>query len=127
MRHLADTHTLLWAAHAPERLSAAARAALEDGDAVIFFSFASVWEIAIKLGLKKLRLPEPLPELIDGLRLRGFRHLPMQVADAVCVSTLPLHHRDPFDRMLIAQAKVHSLTLISADPSMSAYDIDVLW
>jgi PIN domain nuclease of toxin-antitoxin system len=127
VRHLADTHTLLWAAYAPQRLGESARLVLEDGDAVIYFSFASVWEIAIKLGLKKLRLPESLAELIDGLRLRGFRPLPKQVSDAMRVTDLPLHHRDPFDRMLVAQAQAHGLALISADSAMTDYAVDVVW
>ena len=127
MSRLADTQILLWAAYAPEKLSAPARLALATRTKPFFFSFASIWEIAIKMSLQKLHLPEPLPVFVAGLQAYGFRFLPMQVADAAVLLTLPRHHGDPFDRMLIAQAQQRGFELISSDGAFASYGVKVVW
>lgn len=118
---------MLWASYDPARLSAPASAALTDGGQPIYFSFASVWEIAIKLSLKKLGLPQPLAVFVNELRQRGWQYLPLQVADALAVAELPHHHGDPFDRILIAQARGRRLAVITRDPGFRDYDVKVVW
>ena len=127
MSRIADTHVLLWSAFKSASLSSRARAILSDTSVPIYFSLASVWEIAIKLAVKKIDLPESLPDFVRGLRARGFLILTIEVADAVRVAELPLHHRDPFDRMLVAQAQQRRFGMISADPMLAPYGVDVLW
>lgn len=127
MNYLADTHALLWSAYAPERLSAKADAVMADPSHTGFFSFANVWEVAIKLGLRKLTLPQTLPDFVTSLRVRDLQMITPGVADAVRLIELPHHHRDPFDRMLIAQAMQHGLTVITADPAFGNYEVRILW
>lgn len=128
MNRIADTHVLLWLAYQPEQLSARARAALGDSSiTAVFFSLASIWEIAIKQSINKLRLPVPLGDFVADLRKAGFRYLPIDAPDAFRIAELPLHHRDPFDRMLVAQAQQRELGLISGDPMLAPYGVDVLW
>lgn len=127
MRLLLDTHCLLWARAAPARLSPQARAALTDSRHQLFVSVASVWEIVIKHALGRLELahaPESLvPRLIAATQAVT---LPIEPSHALRVARLPLHHRDPFDRILIAQAQVERLTILTADKRFSAYHVDVL-
>lgn len=124
---LLDTHTLLWALGDPDRLSPAARAALEDPARARWVSTASVWELAIKSGLGKVSLGVPLPVLVrDTLPACGLGVLPIGADHAVEVERLPLHHRDPFDRLLVAQARVEGLVLVSADPQVARYDVACL-
>lgn len=128
MRVLLDTHVFLWAIAEPSRLSDQVRRLLEDGDNEAWVSIASVWEIAIKTGLGRLRLPSDLGGfLARQLATSNFRVLPIGLEHAVAVRNLPLHHRDPFDRLLIAQSQIERLALISRDARMRAYEIDVLW
>ena len=127
MRLLLDTHCLLWARAAPARLSPEARAALTDSRHQLFVSVASVWEIVIKHALGRLELahaPESLvPRLIAATQAVT---LPIEQSHALQVARLPLHHRDPFDRILIAQAQVERLTIVTADQRFSAYDVALL-
>ena len=127
MRLLLDTHCLLWARAAPARLSPEARAALTDSRHQLFVSVASVWEIVIKHALGRLELahaPESLvPRLIAATQAVT---LPIEQSHALRVARLPLHHRDPFDRILIAQAQVERLTIVTADQRFSAYDVALL-
>lgn len=128
MRLLLDTHTFLWLVEGNSRLSASARAALFDPLNELSLSVASVWELAIKTGNGKLTLSDPLDVFVgkwapayqlDQLAVEG-RH-------ALVVATLPNHHRDPFDRLLLAQAHVEGMTLVSGDGKLTAYGIPVLW
>ncbi len=121
---LLDTHTLLWALSAPDRLSQAAREALGDPTRARWVSTASIWELAIKSSLGKVSLGVPLPVLVrDTLPACGLGMLPVVADHAVEVERLPYHHRDPFDRLLVAQARVEGLTLVSADPHIARYEV----
>lgn len=123
MRLLLDTHTLLWVLAEPERLDATAREALRDGRNEALVSAASIWEIAIKRAAGKLRAPD---DLIAVTAASGFGSLPITASHAHAAGALPLHHRDPFDRMLVAQARVESLTIVTRDQRLVAYGVDVL-
>jgi len=122
-----DTHVLLWAMGETERLSRSARIRLESTAMPIYFSIASLWEIAIKVSTGKLRLEVSIRELALGARERGLRFLPLRIAHAMRIATLPFHHRDPFDRMLIAQAMEHHFEVITKDPAFPAYDVRIVW
>ena len=128
MRLLLDTHALLWASGAPERLSAAARAALLADENDISFSIVSLWEIAIKTSLQRLDLASNWRVLIDEGRKRlGARWLPIDETHCGQVAALPWHHRDPFDRMLVAQAMCDGMTLVSRDRILAGYPVRLLW
>ena len=127
MRYLADTHVLIWAWQEPERLSTKARAILENGEETIFFSVASIWEVAIKVALNKLRLHVDIQEFAAAQIEDALQPLPIRIAHAARVAGLAFHHRDPFDRMLIAQALEEDLELISADPVFDKYPIGRAW
>ncbi|MDE2764333.1 MAG: type II toxin-antitoxin system VapC family toxin [Gemmatimonadota bacterium] len=128
MRILADTHTLLWAVTASDRLSRRGRELLTDPGNQVWFSTVSLWEIAIKLGLGRLELAADWRGLIDTGRQRlHARWLFVEPDHCHEVATLPWHHRDPFDRMLVAQAIAEGMTLLSRDRRMSRYAADVLW
>ncbi|MFJ4293565.1 type II toxin-antitoxin system VapC family toxin [Cupriavidus sp. NPDC089707] len=120
MKVLLDTHLLLWAAGLPERLSPEARSLLEAADAQLFFSAASLWEIAIKHSLgPDFRVDARL--LRRGLLDNGYSELPVASAHAVAIDCLPPIHRDPFDRLLIAQATVEGITLLTSDILVAQY------
>lgn len=127
MRYLADTHVLLWAWQEPERLSRRARTILEDASGVVFFSTATIWEMAIKISRGKLRLKAPLHDFVADQIEEQMKLLPIRVAHAVAVSSLPQHHGDPFDRMLIAQAQVEELNILTADPAFARYRVGTVW
>ncbi len=122
-RLLLDTHTLLWWLADAPALGPASRALIAEPGNVVFVSAASIWEIAIKRALGKLSAPEGLDAILEE---QGFEALPIEVFHAEQAGILPRHHRDPFDRMLIAQAQAEGLALVSADPQMAAYGIRVL-
>lgn len=121
MNLLLDTHVLLWAAAAPERLSPAARSLLESSDNPLLFSAASLWEIAIKhsLGRDDFRVEPRL--LRRGLEDHGYQELPITSRHALALDQLPSIHRDPFDRILIAQAVVEGVTLLTVDAVVASY------
>ena len=122
---LVDTHALLWAWSAPEKLSEYAREVLEDPRAPLIVSAVTLWEIAVKRSLGKLRVPDVYPELLVE---QGFVTLSISAPHAHAVGRLPVgKHRDPFDRMLVAQAKVEMLPIISADEQFDPYNIARLW
>lgn len=123
MRLLLDTHALLWALGLPDELQPEARLAIEDIRNDVFVSAASAWEIAIKRALGRLDAPS---DLVEAIRAVGFGELPIRVAHALAVERLPPLHRDPFDRMLIAQAVVEGLTIVTRDPHFEPYGVDVL-
>jgi PIN domain nuclease of toxin-antitoxin system len=97
---------------------------MEDGRRPLFFSAASVWEIAIKRAKGKLEVPDLL---LDTMQERGFAELKVSSRHAIRAGSLPPHHRDPFDRMLVAQAQSEGLTIVTLDPDIGAYDVPVLW
>jgi len=125
MKLLLDTRLLLWAAAQPDLLPAAARAMLEDLRNETFFSAASLWEIAIKSGLGRddFQVDARLPR--RGLLDNGYSELPVSSAHAVAIEGLPPIHKDPFDRLLVAQAMVEGFTLLTADPLVAQYPAPV--
>lgn len=127
-RYLLDTHTFLWMASAPERLGEAARARIEAAPTDLILSVASVWEMAIKSSLNKLDLPASLPAFLEEqLASTRTRLLDVRAEHAVRVEDLPWHHRDPIDRLLVAQARFESLPLLSRDSAFDAYAIERIW
>ncbi len=121
MRLLLDTHLLLWSMAASRRLPAEVRELLTDPDNAVFCSAASIWEIAIKSTLEKRDFKIDLPGLLRALPRAGFTELPVSAAHAVAVATLPAHHKDPFDRLLVAQAMRGPLILLTNDSQLAAY------
>ena len=121
MSVLLDTHILLWAAGQPHRLPSVARALLEDPESEPMFSAASLWEIAIKHGLCRPDFTVDPRLLRRGLLENGYTELPVTGSHAVAVDLLPAIHTDPFDRMLVAQAQIEGLTLLTADPVVGRY------
>ena len=121
MSLLLDTHVLLWAAGVPERLSYDARALLEDADVQPFYSAASLWEIAIKSGLGRADFSVDPRSLRRGLLENGYVELAVTGVHATAVDLLPPIHKDPFDRILVAQAQIEGLTLVTADPMVARY------
>jgi len=121
MRLLVDTHVLLWAAAQPQRLPASFRRQLESPGSEVLFSAASIWELAIKLQIGRLSLGVTPEELAESAALRGFQELPVTAAHAAGVRRLPLHHRDPFDRLLVAQAIHEPARLLTVDRVLAQY------
>ena len=121
MKLLLDTHLLLWAAGEPRRLSKAARALIDDPDNELLFSAASLWEVAIKRGLGRKDFKVDTRLLRRGLLDNGYRELPILSDHVVATESLPLIHRDPFDRILVAQATVEGITLLTIDSLVSQY------
>lgn len=121
MKLLLDTHVLLWAAGQPEQLSELARTLLEAPENELFFSAASLWEIAIKRGLGRPDFRVDARLLRRGLLDAGYSELPITSEHAVAIDSLPNIHKDPFDRMLVAQATAEGITLLTADASVGQY------
>jgi PIN domain nuclease of toxin-antitoxin system len=119
---LLDTHTVLWWRGSDSQLGRLARRAIATAD-VVFVSSASAWEVAIKTSLGKLRIPGPFENGVDE---SGFSKLPITFAHAAAVATLPPHHTDPFDRMLIAQAIVEGCTVVTNDPKFELHHVPLL-
>lgn len=128
MKALLDTHAFLWWIVDDPQLSARARKRIGSGDNAIHLSAASAWELAIKARLGRLTVHEPLEAFVARqLSLNGFAALPVQVSHALRVQRLPDHHRDPFDRLLVAQAQLEDMPLITADRQIRRYEVDVIW
>ena len=127
MRLLLDTHVLLWALITPERLAPAIRDQLEDPANVVLFSAASIWEIAIKARLGRADFPQRPAAVSAAARRTGFTELAVHADAAARVAALPLLHRDPFDRMLVAQASIERLSIVTGDDQIGKYDVAVIW
>ena len=126
MRVLLDTHAFLWADTDPSRLGDQ-RAVVEHGSTELLVSAATSWEIAIKFGLGRLELPATAAQYVtDAIRELGATPVAVEHAHALAVATLPAHHRDPFDRLLIAQARLLDTPVVTADRAFAAYDVEVL-
>jgi len=123
LRLLLDTHVLVWSLLRPELLSQTAAEAIEDGTNEVYVSVVSAWEIEIKRAKGKLPLPETLSAALDRLQ---YRSLPVTLGQVLAVESLPRHHRDPFDRMLIAQAQSEDLTLVTSDRQIRHYPVATL-
>jgi PIN domain nuclease of toxin-antitoxin system len=127
MKLLLDTHAFLWFVTGDPRLSRRARRAIESEDAEPVLSAASVWEMAIKASLGRLVLPASVEEYVAEKVESGFRILPVDWLHAAAVEKLPHVHRDPFDRLLAAQALAEGLPLVSSDPVFGEYGVKVMW
>ena len=123
MKLLLDTHVLLWWLGNAPQLRAATRALIADPSNLVFVSAASIWELRIKEGLGKVTLPASFAEVLDA---EAFEKLDIRWHHAHAVLALPPHHRDPFDRMLIAQATTEHLVLLTNDPQIAKYDVQCL-
>ena len=121
MKFLLDTHLLLWAAGQPERLSKSARELIENPENALYFSAASIWEIAIKSSLGREDFKADARLIRRGLIDNGYREISISSEHAAGVQSLPLVHKDPFDRLLIAQSLVEGMPLITVDPILSQY------
>ena len=120
---LLDTHVFLWWRSDPGRLPAAARKAIAGAD-LVWVSAASAWEAAIKVSLGRLELPETLEA---GVLASGFERLPITFTHAEAAAALPPHHKDPFDRMLVAQAQLEGLVLVTHDRQLADYEVETFW
>ena len=128
MKYLLDTHVLLWFLRQPEALPPKVLEVIEAAGEDAAVSLASLWEIAIKVSVNKLSLPKPFEELFPhSVPESGLVLLPIESRHLAVVARLPFHHRDPFDRLMIAQAQVEGLTIITCDPQFPAYGVPLLW
>jgi PIN domain nuclease of toxin-antitoxin system len=128
VRLLVDTHPFLWAIASPERLSARARRAIEDDANEILVSAASAWEIAIKFSLGRLQLPDDPQRFIpEQLAANSFTALAVLLRHALQVADLPMIHKDPFDRLLVAQAVIEDLALVTSDAQLRKYPVKTIW
>ena len=128
MNVLLDTHAFLWFVGDSPRLSDKARTLIEAEDSQPFLSIASLWEMAIKISLGKLKLEQPFETFISQqLTLNGIGILNLSLEHTAAISILPFHHRDPFDRLIAVQVKIEKMPLVSADPAFDAYEIERIW
>ena len=127
MKVLLDTHVWLWWQMRPKRLRPATTFALSNADNQVFLSTVSTWEMVVKVSIGKLHLPAPVEEMVpDSLVTDNFQSLPVEHRHAFELLRLPMLHRDPFDRMLVAQARAEGLVLATADESLARYDVELL-
>lgn len=128
MRLLLDTHAFLWWAGDAPGLTSRARKIIADPQNECFLSLASCWEMAIKASLEKLKLTQPVERFVtEQLHENGFRLLGIELAHVAKVESLPFHHRDPFDRLIVAQALSEKMTIVSADKTLSEYGVKRIW
>lgn len=129
MRVLIDTHVFLWwASERGARVSEPVRELLSDGATEVSFSMVSAWEIAIKVGGGRMVLPETVERYLpDRLRHHGFALMSIELPHVLRAGALPRLHGDPFDRMLVAQAQIEGLPILTADPAISRYDVETIW
>ena len=125
MHILLDTHVFVWWLMEEPRLKKSVLDRIGDANSVVYISAISIWEILIKSNLGKIKMPTR--GLEKQIRNNGFSALPISVSHALAAGALPMHHRDPFDRMLVAQARAEGLTLVSHDKFLEAYDVPILW
>lgn len=127
LQNLLDTHTLLWFIEGSNLLSQKAKQEIENENAFNFVSIASLWEIAIKVSLGKIELKTSFNQIDNKLAENGFEIIPVTFEDTLIISGLPFHHRDPFDRIIIAQAITNKMIIISKDDQFSLYEAKVIW
>lgn len=120
---LLDTHVFIWLMQADKRINPNLRTLIQDPTNNIFISVATVWEIVIKKGLRKIKVPK---DIEGGIKYAGLSIMPIELSHVLYVEDLPVYHKDPFDRILIAQAKVENLTFITHDKQIWKYDVDAL-
>jgi PIN domain nuclease of toxin-antitoxin system len=124
MNLLLDTHTFLWAIDNHPNLSPEARAAITDGNNMVYVSAATAWEISIKKAIGKLTMPNG--DYLEELKVHRFTPLDITTEHALAVENLPQHHKDPFDRLLIAQAQIEKLTLVTRDSRIKQYAVQII-
>lgn len=127
MRLMLDTHTLIWFLNGDPKLSQKARNAIENLGNLKIVSIASIWEIAIKLSLKKFKFSKGFKSFLELIENNGFAVLPIKLEHVLTVSNLEFFHRDPFDRLLISQCVTDNLVIVSKDENIAKYDIEILW
>jgi PIN domain nuclease of toxin-antitoxin system len=128
MKYLLDTNTFLWWITDSDSLSGHVREIIRDGRNMLFLSAASGWEITIKASLGRLKLPDRPENVIpEQMSLNDIQGLPVQMSHVLHVHTLPEHHRDPFDRMLVAQCQLEEMPIITSDPQIAQYNVEVIW
>ena len=126
MRLLVDTHILIWFLEGNNLLSGSRRQIIANSQNNVFVSIASLWKMAIKISVGKLTLAKPLADVIKQIAIEDFEILPILPEHALQVSTLPFHHRDPFDRIIVAQSQIENLTIITDDNDFKSYGVKVL-
>jgi PIN domain nuclease of toxin-antitoxin system len=124
---LLDTHAFLWIRSDHAGLPDRVRRSYSDPASAVYLSLASVWELAIKVSIGKLEVSGRLRDLVDSSAALGIRLLPIELDHVLAVERLPFHHRDPFDRLLVVQARASKLVIVSGDSQFDAYDITRLW
>jgi len=128
MKLLLDTHVFIWWDSDPAKLSKKALALCSDPGNTLLLSVASAWEMQIKMQLGKMKLAFPLQDIIrEQQKDNGLQIIPVELAHVLALQSLPAHHKDPFDRLLIAQARAESAVLVSKDKAFSKYQIDLVW
>ena len=127
MNILLDTHAFIWFAQDHDRVSQDIKNLIEDPNNCCYISIGSIWEMAIKISLDRLRLSIPIQDIEKELESYGFLILPVLFRHLVKLSSLEFHHRDPFDRLLISQAQTDNLILISSEPEFKKYNVNLIW
>jgi len=128
MKLILDTHTFIWWDSEPTKLSSQAYSQCQNSQNELLLSVVSLWEMQIKIQLGKLRLALPLKEIVETQqKTNNIEILPVTLAHVLALENLPSHHKDPFDRMLIAQAMVEEAALVSGDPNIAKYSVKVVW
>ena len=128
MKYLLDTSTFLWFTEEPEQLTRRVFDLIVDSGNEIMLSYVSAWELAIKVATGRLRFEEPLENLLPRtMNAHGFTGLPIELRHVLAASSLPLLHRDPFDRLLVCQARSEDLSILTRDREIAQYDVSVIW
>jgi len=128
VNYLIDTHAFIWWITGESRLPQAVQQTLTEAGGSVWFSAASLWEMALKIKLGKLKMPDPFDVyILRQIQMNRMEVLPIHAPHVFETMKLPPHHRDPFDRLLVAQARCEKLTLISGDKALGAYDVPILW
>ncbi|HJY21566.1 MAG TPA: type II toxin-antitoxin system VapC family toxin [Hanamia sp.] len=127
MNNLLDTHAFIWFIEGDNQLSDQARKSIERNDVISFISIASLWEISIKISLKKLELKTPFTDISKQILKNGFQILPITFEDTLTLTGLPFYHRDPFDRIIISQSVTNKLSIISKDKNFIEYGVTLIW
>ncbi len=127
MNILLDTHALIWFLNGDEKLSLKSREAIENQENLKFVSIATIWEIAIKISLGRFSFKKGFKEFLDLIENNGFGIVPITFEHALTVSTLQFIHRDPFDRLIVAQAMTDNMTIISKDEEIKKYEVKIMW
>ena len=127
MNNLLDTHAFIWFIEGDNQLSDQARKSIERNDVISSISIASLWEISIKISLKKLELKTPFTDISKQILKNGFQILPITFEDTLTLTGLPFYHRDPFDRIIISQSVTNKLSIISKDKNFIEYGVTLIW